>query len=417
MTSTSPSTAPVSVGGRFISVYALAFFGVWMALLTPPILTLALRVAELDPAHKEASLSWILGVGAVVALLANPIAGFFSDRTTARMGMRRPWLLGGMVVGLAGLYMMATGGLTVILLGWCVCQLGFNALLAAIVAVLPDQVPEAQRGKVSGVLGICVQVGIVAGVVIGQAVSGSMFLMFMLPGLIALVLVLLMTATLKDRRLSKGEVPPLDLLGFFKSFWIDPRKAPDFAWAFASRFMLFMGLATLVTYQVYYLIDKLHFAADKVPGAMLTSTLITTATTVFGSLASGWLSDRLQRRKVFVLVAALIYAVGMAVIGIASGFTAFLVGIGVCGLGQGVYLAVDLALVTEVLPNKESDAAKDLGIFNLASALPQSVAPAVAPLFLAIGSSSGGNYGSLFIAAAAFAAIGALAIIPIKAVR
>jgi hypothetical protein len=88
------------------------------------------------------------------------------------------------------------------------------------------------------------------------------------------------------------------------------------------------------------------------------------------------------------------------------------------GWARGAYLAVDLALVTAVLPNQEADAAKDMGVFNLASALPQSIAPAIAPIFLAIGASSGGgNYTALFIAAALFGALGAMAILPIRRTR
>jgi len=135
---------------------------------------------------------------------------------------------------------------------------------------------------------------------------------------------------------------------------------------------------------------------------------------VLSSLASGWLSDRTGRRKAFVLIAALIYAAGLLVIGLAHDFNGLLLGVGVCGLGQGMYVAVDLALVTEVLPNPD-EAAKDLGLFNLASAMPQSLAPVIAPLFLALGGPQ--NYSALFTAAAVFALLGALAVLPIRGVR
>lgn len=400
----------------FIVVYTLAYLGVWMALLTPPVVTLALRVAEVDPANKEATLSLVMGVGAIVAMLANPIAGMLSDRTTSRWGMRRPWMVGGLGVGLIGLYMIAIGELWLVLVGWCVAQLGFNALLAAIIAVVPDQVPSQQRGVVSGAAGICLQLGIVVGVLLTKLAAGSTLAMLMLPGAIGAVLVMLFVARLRDRRLVGTDVLPIDLRRFVKTFWISPRSAPDFAWAFASRFLLFIGLATLLTYQVFFLIDRMHFTPDQIPGAMLTSTLVTTAAATAGSLISGWLSDRLGRRKLFVITSALVYALGLGFIGTADRFDAFLVGIALCGLGQGVYLAVDLALVTDVLPNKELDAAKDLGIFNLASALPQSIAPAIAPIFLAIGAGAN-NYVALFIAAAVFAFLGALAILPVKGVR
>ena len=84
------------------------------------------------------------------------------------------------------------------------------------------------------------------------------------------------------------------------------------------------------------------------------------------------------------------------------------------GIGHGLYFAVDLALVAEVLPDRERDAAKDLGILNITNALPQSVAPALAPLILAV---SGGDYGALFLAAGAIALAGSFAILPLKIVR
>lgn len=70
-----------------------------MALLTPLVVTLALRVADIDVALKESKLSLVLGVGAIVAVLLNPIAGLFSDRPKSRLSTRRPWLIGGMPLG------------------------------------------------------------------------------------------------------------------------------------------------------------------------------------------------------------------------------------------------------------------------------------------------------------------------------
>lgn len=404
------------VGPIFTTIYALAYFGLWVALLTPVVVSMALRIAEIDPANKESTLALVLGIGAFIALVANPVAGYFSDRTTSRFGMRRPWIVSGVLLGAIGLYMVATGGFTMIVIGWALAQLGLNAALAAIVAILPDQVPVAQRGTVSGVLGICLQLGIVAGVFLTERAGGDIVSMFMWPAYACMALVGLLAVYLKDRRLDPSELKPADLGAFFKSFWISPRKAPDFAWAFLSRFLLFIGLATLTTYQVYFLIDRLGVAPADVPGKMLTSIVIMTIATVVGSLGGGWLSDRLEgRRKLFVWIAAVIYAAGLIVIALSGSFEMFLVGLAICGAGQGIYLAVDLALVTQVLPNKE-DAAKDLGIFNIASAMPQSIAPAIAPIFLAIGGTSN-NYGALYIAAGLFAALGALAIFPIRGVK
>jgi MFS family permease len=402
----------------FVFVYTLAVFGVFLALLTPPVLTLALRVAEVAPDRKESVLSLALGLGAFVSLLVNPLAGLLSDRTTSRWGMRRPWIVAGMVVGSAGLYMIAIGGVTMIVLGWCVTQFGFNFVIPTMLAVLPDRVPARQHGRVSGLLNAGFPVGVVAGVSIAQAVAPNVLAMFMVPAAIAAVLVLLFVLVLDDRRLDPANVPPLDLRGVAAGFWISPRTAPDFCWAWLSRFLLFMGLATLLSYQVFYLIDTLGLAQAAIPEVMLKSTLISTGTTVLGSVLGGWISDRIQRRKVFVLTSALVYGAGLAVIGFSTQLEGFFWGIAVCGLGQGIYLAVDLALVTEVLPDKAGGAAKGIGIISLANNIPQSLAPAIAPLFLALGTADGGrNYTVLFGMAAVFALLGAAAVLPIRGVR
>jgi len=283
---------------------------------------------------------------------------------------------------------------------------------------LPDQVPERQHGRVSGILNAGFPVGVVAGVFTGQAVSPNMLAMFMVPGAVAAVLVVLFTLRLDDRRLSPDAIAPLDWKGFFGGFWISPRAAPDFAWAWLSRFLLFMGLATLLSYQVFYLLGAVGMAQADIPAAMLKSTLVSALTTVLGSLAGGWMSDRLARRRIFVLASAVIYGLGLATIGASAQFDMFLWGIAICGLGQGVYLAVDLALVAEVLPDKQGGAAKGIGIISLANNLPQSIAPAIAPLFLAIGGAGAGrNYTVLFVVAAVFALLGAAAALPIKGVK
>ena len=149
------------------------------------------------------------------------------------------------------------------------------------------------------------------------------------------------------------------------------------------------------------------------PQQIFVGTLIQSAVIVAASLIGGKLSDRMKRRKVFVLTASVVYGLALFVVAIASDFSGFLVGMAISGLGFGVYAAVDLALVVDVLPDKR-DAAKDLGVFNIAGALPFSIAPAIAPAILAIGS---GSYGVLYTVAGLCAIFGAVAILPVKGVR
>jgi MFS family permease len=174
-----------------------------------------------------------------------------------------------------------------------------------------------------------------------------------------------------------------------------------------------LAYAFLTTYQAYYLLDKIGSAEADVPRQIFLGTLAQSGVVVAASLAGGKLSDRTGRRKIFVLTAAVVYGLAMFVVAIASSFNGFLVGMAIGGLGFGVYVAVDLALVVDVLPD-DDNAAKDLGVFNFAGALPFSVAPGIAPAILAFG---GGSYGVLYAVAGVCAIIGAVAILPVKGVR
>jgi MFS family permease len=299
------------------------------------------------------------------------------------------------------------------LAGWCIAQLLYNALLAALAAVLPDQVPVAQRGLVSGFLGVCVPIASVSGTFLVQLFTGNRLAMFMGPCAIGGFFILLFAVRLHDRRLARADRPAWSLRELASTFYVNPRRSPDFAWAFASRFLFVLAYAFLVTYQVYYLLDKLGSAEAEVPRQVFLATLVQSAVVVAASLIGGRLSDRTGRRKIFVLTASTVYGLAMFMLAIANDFNGFLVGMAVGGLGFGVYTAVDLALVVDVLPDKDN-AAKDLGVINIAGALPFSVAPGIAPAILAFGN---GSYGVLYAVAGVWAIIGALAILPVKGVR
>ncbi|HEY0694859.1 MAG TPA: MFS transporter [Kribbella sp.] len=140
--------------------------------------------------------------------LANPFFGKMSDRTSSKLGMRRPWMAIGLVVGPLGVLVVALApNIPVVLLGWCIAQVFFNALPAAMVAVLPDQVSVVQRGQVSGVLGVCVPIASVSGTFVVKLFTGNQLTMFLAPCAIGGFFILLLAVTLKDRRLAKADKP------------------------------------------------------------------------------------------------------------------------------------------------------------------------------------------------------------------
>ena len=419
MTATSPTTphrsAIRAVGWRFVALYALAYMSTCLLFLAPLLVSLALKVNSLVGLEQAPnSLALVAGVGAAVAMFTNPFCGKLSDRTSSPLGMRRPWIVGGLVGGTLGVLVVAVAPtIPVVLLGWCVAQVGFNALLAAMVAVLPDQVPVEQRGMVAGVLGVCLPVASVVGTFLVKLFTGNTVAMFLVPCAVAAAFILLFAVTLPDRRLDRGYRPAWSVRELASTFWVSPRRNPDFAWAFTSRFLFVLAYAFLVTYQAYYLLDHLGSTEADVPQQVFLGTLVQSVVLVAASLLGGRLSDRTGRRKVFVVTASVIYGVALFVIAAAVSFNGFLVGMALGGLGFGLYMAVDLALVVDVLPDPDT-AAKDLGVLNIAGALPSAIAPAIAPVILAVG---GGSYGVLYAVAGVCALAAAAAIIPVTRVR
>lgn len=419
-TATEAALAPESpvahrVGWGFTSLYTLAFMSTNLLFLAPILVTLPLRVNSLVGIKQAPnSLALVAGIGALVAMFGNPFFGRMSDRTSSRLGMRRPWMVIGLVGGSVGIVIVALApNIPVVLVGWCTAQLFFNALLAALIAVMPDQVPRAQRGLVSGVLGVCLPIAAVSGTFLVKLFTGHPIATFLVPCATGGFLILLFAVALKDRRLAKAAKPAWSLREFASTFYVKPRTSPDFAWAFASRFLFVMAYALLTTYQAYFLLGKIGSAVADVPQQIFLGTVAQSVLIVGASLIAGKLSDWTGRRKIFVFIASIVYGVAMFVIAMASNFNGFVVGMAIGGLGFGMYAAVDLALVADVLPSKDN-VAKDLGVFNIAGALPFSIAPAGAPLILAIG---GGNYGVLYAAAGVSAIIGAVAILPVRGVR
>jgi MFS family permease len=408
---------PPKTSKYFVANLILVYWALTMAVLTPPMMTIAMRVAEIAPNNKEHVLGLLLGVGAVVAIFANPLAGYFSDRTTLKIGKRKSWMIGGALVGFVGLWLISVGDVKLMVLGWCITQLGLNAVSASVIALLPDQIPEDKRGFVSGALGMCIPAGMISGIAIVSLSGSSTYAMFLVQPAILIALIFILCNSYTDKVTDANSIAPFSAKQMMKDFYFNPLAMPDFTWAFISRLMFFMALATFFGYQVFFLMDKLHYTQAEVPGIMFKVNLIASLIQIASSLISGWLSDLFKRRKIFIWSSAFMYGIGLLMVGYSNDYDSFLLGVCVMSFSFGVYFSVDMALVTEVLPDAKNNAAKDLGIFNVAGTLPQTIAPALAPIFLFAGGSSTPNYNILFMSAAVYAALGAVTIIPIRKVK
>jgi MFS family permease len=404
-----PAAGRGTASARFIAIYALAYASLWLALLTPAIITLALRVRQLAPDNAAEPISQVLMAGAIVALVSNPIFGALSDSTRSRFGRRRPWLVGGVLCGCVSLAAIGLAPtINMVLLGWCAAQLSFNAVLAAMVAIVPDRIPPLQRGTVVGILGVCMPIGQITGTFLVQQLSINLTRALVVPGVIGVAGVLALVFILRQEPLPQTSPVPAQPAA------AAPRDHRDFSWAWLSRVLFTTGSCFLQAYQPFFLLDALHLNAADVPRLIFRSTLVQAAMMVVWSLISGRLSDRTGRRKPFVMAGSTIQGLGLWLIAFSHSYPMLLFGVALVGMGHGVYEGVDLALVTDVLPDRARHAAKDLGLLNIANTLPQVIAPLAAPAILQL---SHGDYTLLFAVAGAVAVLGSLFLLPLKNVR
>lgn len=412
-----PGTTPAKTPRVYTPGLAAVNFGVYLALLTPVMVSMAFKVQHIDPANTEGSLGLVMGVGAAFALIANPLVGRLSDRTTSRWGMRRPWILGGAIVGLGGFALIgAASSVWMVLLAWCLVQTSMNAVLAAANATLPDQVPVSSRGKVSGLVGITTPIGILAGSFLVNFLPGD-FERFVVPGVISLILAVVFVVILKDRVLADKPADRFTIGMFFGSFVFNPRKHPDFGWTWLTKFLVMFGYAGIATFLPLYLVTKFGLAEEAAIGVILAANLASMAAMAISSPLGGLLSDKLGKRRPFVAIAGVIMVVGLVILAVAPSIPVVIIGQAVIGLGAGSFFSVDLALATEVLPNPD-DVAKDLGVLNIANALPQSIAPAVAPAIIALGAATPlGGYATWYLFGALVALAGAVLVYRIKGVK
>lgn len=141
-------------GNRYLGVtLTVAFVGVWLAMLPYPMVILPMLAERISPTDKAAVLARALGIGSFIGLIAQPIFGVLSDHTRSRWGMRKPWILGGMLGGLGAMAVMATARTPAQLaLGWGLMALTFNSTLSGLNAVLPDQVRSEKLGVYSSLV-------------------------------------------------------------------------------------------------------------------------------------------------------------------------------------------------------------------------------------------------------------------------
>lgn len=405
----------------WITTFALAWFGVWLAQLTPVQLQLPTQVNALNATWDQNVLRFgiVSGVSAIVAIIVYPLAGALSDRTTSRFGRRRPWILGGAVVFAIALVLLGLQNTIVgVTVFWSAAMAGFCAMSAGLTACIADQVPTRQRGVASSLVSTPQAVGLIVGVaVIGTFITDTL-LGYVACAAVVIIFVLPFLFLVPDAVMPKSQRPKMTIAALAAGFWINPRIYPDFAWTLASRILVNVANALGTTVLIDYLIYGLGQNEADAENNLLTLILIYMIGSIIASLVTGKVSDVLGRRKVFVGISAAIQAVGALIAVVFPTFDTLLIVAAILGLGYGCFLAIDQALATQVLPDAHTRG-KDLGIMNIATTVPQMVGPMVAALIITGLASLGPlqSFGANFFVSAIVGTVGAICVIPVKRVR
>lgn len=395
---------------RWITFFSLAVAGTFVGWYGPLQILLARQAEAISPGGKENLLALVAGVGAAFSMVANPLWGALSDRTASRFGKRIPWIAVGGALGAASLLVLGSASSVLLLIGgWCLVQTVLNAPFAALSAAIPDQVPVAQRGAAGGYFGVAQIGGVMIGTglaVAGIELLGNTFGGYLVCAAFVLIAWIPYAALRRDVKVTKADRPAFSMRGF----WLSPRQHPDFAWAWLTRFLMNLGNAIALLYLLFFLKDAVH-VPDPEAGVLIL-TVINAVTLLLSVMVAGIWSDRIGKRRIFVFWAGIIMGIAAIMLAGWQTWPVAMVAAAVLGIGFGAYTSVDFALLTQVLP-AAVDRGKDLGVLNVANALPQVLAPVLAaPIVTSLG-----GYSTLYIASAIVGLIGAVLVYQIRSVR
>jgi len=411
----------VHVRAGWVAGLSLASLGMWMAAYTPLQVLLPTQLQDITPRHKIAALALVTGVGAVASGLATPVAGALSDRTTHRYalgrmtGRRHRWTLSMALLAAASLVVLSVQksvlGVTLL---WVVFSAFQNGEFASLSAAVPDHVPVRQRATVAGWVGMPQALGLVVGTVLVVALFTGTISGYLALAVALAVFTLPFVLLTPDYPLESGHREPFSWRELARSYWISPRAFPDFAWAWFTRFLMSLAIAMGTLYLLYFLRDKIHYArlfpGQTAADGLLILIVIYTAGVVLTAIVGGMISDRMGRRKTIVTVSGIVIAAAALLLTFVETWTASIFAAAAFGVGFGAYLAVDQALITQVLPAAR-DRAKDLGVINIALVCPAAIGALIAAPLVSLG-----GYPTLFAGTAIVGFAGSVLVWRIKSV-
>ncbi len=378
-------------------------------------LLLPIQISQLAPHDTNTAFTLVASVGAFMGLLASLTMAALSDRPTLPWGRRRPWMICGMVVAAMGMVIMAvsTSVLTV-LLGDILAQAGVDTLLATTTAIIPDQIPKRQRYVISACTGMAPNVGGVIGLLLVTTLTNPRIVSqgYVLMAAVSVSSVLLFLLIFREQKVPDEAVPPFHLGRFLASF-LHPLRSKDFCYTLVSRGCVYLAFTMVSAYLLFSLRAVFHLAVPVASAELTTFQVLSTVTLLVVAICTGLLSQRVNRLKPFVIIGALLMAVGLVMIAFAPVLPVLHAAAVLFGGGFGLYLGVDINLAVRVLPS-DSARGKDLSIMYAAIFVPVIVSTLIGGPVLNL---SHNNFALVFVIAACSSVVSGGLIVPIKSVR
>lgn len=360
-----------------------------MATVIPLAILLTFKFLQIDPQNVTTDFSLASGIGALAGVIFNYLGGAISDRTTFVFGRRRTWIFSGALVGAASLIGIALAKtVTMVVVFWSIALMFYSTAFAAYSALFSDQVEEKRRGTASGVIGLFNPIAILVGMIALTALNSlSLTAKYSVVAGVSLLGAIITCILVKDEPIKQYESNKNSIdstLGEkLSKLYPNPKKYPAFTWGVITRFLVCTAFASQV-YATLFFMQKFNISQEEVTGIATLNSLIQTIGLGISAVLGGMLSDKFRKQKPFVAGAAILVAIGVFMMAMAPSIQVVFIGTGILGVGYGAYIAVDMALIARILPNKQ-DIAKDFGIMNVAGQLPQSIVPVVAPSLIGAG--------------------------------